>query len=96
MKIISKVELEKLLAGTEKFFLLDTREPEEFEAGHIEQSILAPWHSVTNKTDGLSKQTPLILYCNTGVRAQKAAHFLEQQGFINISLYPGGWMEWSS
>ena len=96
MKIISKTELEKLLASDDKFFLLDTREPEEFEDGHINTAILSPWHSITNKTEGLSKQTPLILYCNTGVRAQKAAHFLEQQGFTNISLYPGGWMEWTS
>jgi rhodanese-related sulfurtransferase len=96
MTVISKFELEETLSTSETFFLLDVREPEEFDDGHLPKAILAPWHDINQKTSGIPHGTPLILYCNTGVRAQKAAKLLEQSGFTNISVYPGGWAEWTS
>lgn len=97
MQIISKQQLVEKLENlkTHPFFLLDVREEEEFDAGHIPKAVLAPWHEIINKVKGLKPEVELILYCRTGVRAQKAAHSLEAHGFNNISVYKGGWQDWN-
>jgi len=97
MPIISKAELGALLAHTERnFYLLDVREQEEFEAGHIPTAILAPWHNIVEKTLGLPKKTKLILYCRTNSRAQKAAKLLNNKGFGSVLIYNGGWEDWNT
>lgn len=94
MKTITKPELKELLKQGLSGFLLDAREPEEYEQGHIQTAILAPWHSVVEKVSGMKKDTPLILYCRTGVRAIKSARLLEQAGFNNITLYKDSYQDW--
>ena len=96
MKEITKSELQSLLSSEFKGFILDTREPEEYEEGHINTAILAPWHSILEKVSGIKKDTPLILYCRTGVRAIKSARLLEQAGFNNITLYTGSYQDWTA
>ena len=96
MKLLTKQELQQILSSPSKYFLLDTREAEEYNEGKISGAILAPWHEITEKVSGLKPETPLILYCRTNGRAKKAAHLLEQAGFTDVSVYAGGWTEWNS
>lgn len=84
----------KLENRDRQFYLIDTREVEEYEAGHLPGALVMPWHVITNQIKGLPLNKELILYCNTGIRAAKAAKSLEQAGYTNVSLYPGGWEEW--
>lgn len=95
MTIITKQELLELQKDSQNF-VFDVREEDEYEYGHIPQAILAPWHSITERVAGLKPQTPIILYCNTGVRAQKAAKMLEDKNFTNVSVYRGGWEDWNN
>lgn len=85
---------EKLNAPAQSFFLIDTREVEEYEVGHIPGALLMPWHSIEERVRGIKPHKEFILYCNTGVRAQKAARSLEGNGFSNVLVYSGGWEEW--
>ncbi len=96
MKIISKRDLAEKVAGTASgCFLLDVREREEYEAGHIPTAISMPWHTVTERIAGMRTDAELIAYCETNVRAARAVDDLERLGYENVSLYRGGWTEWS-
>jgi rhodanese-related sulfurtransferase len=95
MNTIELPELrKKIQIQPQNFFLIDVRETEEFEAGHIPGSILIPWHHITERIKGIKKDTELILYCNSKIRAMKAAKQLGDACYENIAVYPGGWEEW--
>lgn len=95
MKIVSMQDVQILLStASPNFYLIDVREPEEYEAGHLPNALLMPWHTLGEKISGIPLDKELILYCETGVRAQKAAHALEQSGHTRVSVYKPGWEEW--
>ena len=95
MHIISQSELvDKLQSGQPNFYLIDVRDTDEFEEGHIFGSLHIPWETIIERTKGIKLDREMILYCNTGVRANKAAKFLDNAGFKNIFLYKGGMEEW--
>jgi rhodanese-related sulfurtransferase len=97
MRTISLATLQlKLKNEPQSHYLLDVREAEEYEQGHIPLALLTPWHTIQESVKGIKKDRELILYCNTRVRALKAAKSLEDNGFTNVAIYPGGWEEWSS
>ncbi len=97
MQTISIMQLrEKLQSDQSGYFLIDVRESDEFGDGHIPRSLLMPWHIISEKISGIKQDKHIILYCNTGVRALKAAKTLEDAGFANVSVYPGGWEEWNN
>jgi rhodanese-related sulfurtransferase len=84
----------KLLQPDKPFYLIDTREIDEYEAGHLPGALFMPWHVINEKVKGLPLDKELILYCRSGIRAAKAAKSLEQLGYSNLTLYAGGWEEW--
>jgi rhodanese-related sulfurtransferase len=95
MEAIDLETLQKRLTDTDpSFYIVDVREPEEYEAGHIPNALLMPWHLIEEKIHGVHLSRELILYCETGVRAQKAAHALEQRGYEYVRVYKPGWEEW--
>lgn len=94
MRTVGLAELKRKLTDPGRFFLLDVREAEEYEAGHLPGAILAPWDRVAEKVRGLKPSTELVLYCRTGVRAGRAAQTLASLGFHNVSVYQPGWVEW--
>ena len=95
MQFISKQELqEKLTSNDRGFFLVDTREAEEYDSGHLPGALLIPWHMIDEHIKGIKKDKELILYCQTNNRATRAAGTLEGLGYTKVSVYRGGWQEW--
>lgn len=93
---ISVVDLEKLIADKSSFYLIDCREPEEFDSacvigavnvarGTLEENIAikAPDH-----------RKKLIIYCKTGKRATLAAVTLKQFKYSSVFVLEGGFKEW--
>jgi rhodanese-related sulfurtransferase len=88
--------LEKQRRG-EKFRLVDTREDDEWRAGHatgaqhlgrgvIERDIVA---AVPDKDE------ELVLYCGGGFRSALAADNLQRMGYTRVRSLAGGWREWT-
>ena len=88
-------ELKNKLSGNEDFFLIDVRDPEEYENGHIKGSILIPLSDVEKKTEGIRKDKPMVLYCALGRRSRAAAEALIARGFTNIYHLDGGLKAWT-
>lgn len=65
---------------------IDVRSPAEFAGGHLEAAHLIPHEGIEAGVAqlGVSKDTPLYLYCRSGNRAGIAKGQLEQQGFTNV------------
>jgi hydroxyacylglutathione hydrolase len=61
-------------------FALDVREPDEYNAGHIEGAINIPLGSLPSRLAEIPRDRPLIAYCGHGERSTTAAAILEGAG----------------
>ena len=64
-------------------FLLDVRTPEEFQSGHIPESINIPLDTLEHAA---LPQGPLFVYCRSGVRSRTAYHILKQRGATVVDI----------
>lgn len=76
----------------EKVVLLDVREDAEWQAGHVEGSIHAPYHSLR---DGVPEavrgaQKPVAVACSGGIRSAIAASLLRRDGVKNVEHVADG------
>ena len=77
--------------------LLDVRTVREYEAGHIDQAInidVLQESNFKNEIQKLDKTKPVAVYCKSGKRSNKAAHILEDAGFLQITDLDGGYTAW--
>src|SRR5690606_4767915 len=75
--------------------LLDVREPWEYETCKIGGSLSIPMNTIPAQVDQLDKDAPLVCICHHGVRSMRVAHFLESQGFTQITNLTGGIHAWA-
>ena len=94
VKQLSATELKSRIEQ-EQLFLLDVREPNEFQYGHITNSVLIPLNQIPNRLNELNPQQEIVVICHHGMRSQQAANYLAQSGFKNISNLTGGIDAWS-
>ncbi len=69
----------KTLFFTKQIYLVDVREPDEWDSGHIEGAISAPMSTLMHpeSIQKLPKDRPLYLYCSRGNRAKLAKEILK-------------------
>ena len=97
-------EIEKLTPGdvraildkddTGEFALLDVRQPEEYEAGHIPGSMLIPLGELEARQAELDWGKKVIVYCRSGHRSMAAAIALCGLGFKSVYHLDGGIINW--
>ena len=68
---------------------LDVRVPSEFKAFAKDNAVNLPLYVLRHKLDVLDRDTPYIVYCDTGRRSSAAAFILNQQGF-EAAVLEGG------
>lgn len=68
--------------------IIDVRTPKEFSNGHIPKSLNIPIDNFrdTMLSKNIDKNTKIIIYCNTGVRAKNASNLLDKLGFTNVYI----------
>ncbi len=89
-------DMAMLLRSAEPPFLLDVRERDEFAKGHIKGSVNIPLGTVVAGV--LDRQLPrekvIIVICEHGIRASRAASELSSRGFVTAVL-AGGFEAWA-
>ena len=87
--------MERLKAG-EAPLLVDVRTPGEYQGGHVPGAINIPLQELQRRMHELSdyRDTELVLYCESGVRAGHANRFLEAQGFTELRDLEGHMGAW--
>ena len=75
--------------------LLDVREPWEVALGQLAGAVPIPMRSVPERVSELDETRAIVCICHHGAHSLQVAHFLEQNGFTNISNLTGGVHAWS-
>jgi rhodanese-related sulfurtransferase len=86
----------QMLAAGERPLLVDTREDNEWQAGHAAGSIHLGKGIIERdiETKVPDKGTKMVLYCGGGYRSALAADALQQMGYTNVISLDGGWRAW--
>ncbi len=92
---ITAKQLQEKIRSSKDLFLLDVREPFEFEYGKIPGSVLIPMNQIQQKLPELQTEQEIVVICHHGVRSQMVADFLEYSGFSRIYNLIGGIDAWS-
>ncbi|HEX3446190.1 MAG TPA: alpha/beta fold hydrolase [Chthoniobacterales bacterium] len=99
---ISVQELKRKLDAKEDVYVVDVREPHEYNIvnlGHIVDlgMPLIPVGDIERRASELAhkKNSEIVIYCKAGVRSQKAALTLKQAGFTNVLNLTGGILAWA-
>ena len=84
------------LINSEDPLLLDVREPNEYNSGHLPDALHIPLSQIKDRTDELAKYAsrPVIVYCARGVRSGSAATALAKVGFSRVLELRGGLQAW--
>jgi sulfur-carrier protein adenylyltransferase/sulfurtransferase len=89
-------DLKHRLDQREDVFILDVRNPEEFAICRIPGSTLIPLSELPRRHQELDRDRELIVHCKSGMRSQKAAQFLREQGFRRVINLQGGILAWAT
>ncbi|MEM1945904.1 MAG: molybdopterin-synthase adenylyltransferase MoeB [Candidatus Caldarchaeum sp.] len=92
---ITPEELNEKIERGEKVFLLDVREPVEYEICHIENAVLIPLSKLPEHVNKLSLTDEIVAYCHTGVRSSMAVKLLRDLGFTRVRNLAGGIDAWA-
>jgi hydroxyacylglutathione hydrolase len=76
--------------------LLDVRSAAEWSAGHIPDSLNVPLGDLEQRLHEIPRDRPLVVHCQSGARAGMAAALLRACGVPDVSVYGGGFAEWSA
>jgi len=91
---IEKEAVESKLETTD-VQIIDVRGASEFKIGHIEGADNLFVGKLLDNLDKVAKDKPVIVHCQSGVRAAIAYSILRANGFDNVENYAGGWEDWS-
>lgn len=89
------VDLKKLLDRNEKLFILDVREPHEYQICRIPNSHLIPLGDLPSRISELNSADFIVAHCKSGMRSAKACDFLRKSGFTKVKNLKGGILAWS-
>jgi rhodanese-related sulfurtransferase len=76
--------------------IVDVRTPQEFDSGHINNAVNIDLNnaSFVSKINLFDKKTPILIYCRSGNRSQKAGLIMDSLGFEKIFDLNGGFNVW--
>jgi len=94
MTEISVEELKKKLDNKEDIFILDVREPHEYQICNLNGHLI-PLGDLPKRVGELDSSREIVAHCKMGGRSAKAVAFLQQAGFKKVSNLTGGITAWA-
>ena len=88
---ISQEEAKQMM-DTRDVVVLDVREQEEFDSGHIPGALLLPVGSITEATASAvlpEKDAVVLVYCRSGNRSKTASQALADLGYTEVFEFGG-------
>ncbi|HXI14327.1 MAG TPA: molybdopterin-synthase adenylyltransferase MoeB [Thermoanaerobaculia bacterium] len=93
---ITPTELHDRMSKRDALTVVDVREPDEWNLGHIEGARHIPLGQLIAQHNTLDRNQEIILYCRSGARSGRALQMLQQAGFTKLKNMVGGILRWSS
>jgi len=87
-------ELKRRLAAGEDIYVLDVREPHEYQIANIGGHLI-PLGELPNRVNELDTSREIVAHCKSGGRSAKAVTFLRQAGFKKVHNLAGGITAWA-
>lgn len=75
--------------------LVDVREPDEWQEGHVPGAVLIPLGQLGNRLAELDQTRPIALICRSGNRSGSATAELLRAGYANVVNVQGGMIAWA-
>lgn len=93
--VLEAGELYQWYLQGKRFYLVDVREPHEFQGAHLKNSHLIPLQQLTTGNEIFPKDVPLVTVCQSGSRGLKAVPIIQKKnpGREVYNLH-GGLQEW--
>jgi glyoxylase-like metal-dependent hydrolase (beta-lactamase superfamily II)/rhodanese-related sulfurtransferase len=92
---IERIDVDELHGRRDSVQILDVRERDEWERGHIPGSVHLPWHDIDRVPDGIDPEQPVAAICMSGQRSAVAASLLRREGAREvIHVTDGGVGTW--
>ena len=95
---VSVHDVDSAIKNRSDFVLLDVREKEEWDEGHLPGAVFLPrgFLEVRIEKTVPERQTPVMIYCAGGVRSALAAKSLKEMGYTDVVSMAGGYGEWKN
>lgn len=98
-------EAKQWIENDKELYLMDVREPKEYEEGHIDNAVLVPLSALKSLAATpeqnhylaklpVKKEQKILCYCRRGSRSLQAVDILHEAGFINAFSMDGGFESW--
>ena len=93
--IISPREARQMMKDSDNYVLLDVRAPSEYAQVRIDGAKLIPVDELGQRApeELPDKHIPILVYCHSGMRAERAAEMLVHMGYTEVFSF-GGIMNW--
>jgi adenylyltransferase/sulfurtransferase len=91
---IQPEELKRRLDAQEDIFVLDVREPHEYQIVNIKGHLI-PLGDLPTRIHELDSSREIVVHCKSGMRSAKAVDFLRKSGFKHATNLTGGILAWA-
>jgi sulfur-carrier protein adenylyltransferase/sulfurtransferase len=91
---ISVEELKQRLDAKEDLFILDVREPHEYNICNLNGTLI-PLNDLPRRVHELDPSKDMVVHCRSGARSARAVGFLQQAGFTKAKNLAGGILAWA-
>jgi len=96
MKVITPQDLKAKIDRGDEVQIIDIREPEKFETGHIPGSINIFQKDIPQHIDKISRSGMVVIGCTYGMKSDQVYLYLrEKHKFNNLWILEGGFYDWS-
>jgi adenylyltransferase/sulfurtransferase len=90
----TSIDLKKRIDAGDDVFILDVREPNEYQICRIPGSVLIPLGELPRRYAELPKDKDIVAHCKMGGRSAKATDYLQSVGFKRVKNLKGGILDW--
>jgi len=87
-------QLKKRLDNKDDLFILDVREPQEYQICNL-NGYLIPLRDLPKRINELDTAKEIVVHCKVGGRSRQAVEFMKQSGFRKVKNLVGGIDEWA-
>ena len=97
IKRVNPEDVHTRMQAGDALFLVDVREPGEYDEVHANEAINIPLGVVSAETlaeKGITAADQVFLICRSGARSMRAAEALSEQGFEKLFNVEGGTLAW--
>jgi adenylyltransferase/sulfurtransferase len=91
---ISVKDLKSRIDAGEHVFILDVREPYEYQIANIGGKLI-PQNDVPQRLAEIDRDREIVVQCRSGQRSQRIAEFLQQSGYQKVTNLAGGILAWA-